>query len=200
VRRADTERRARAKKQRTRRLGLVGGGALLAVGAVAAVVALGGVRNGGAAGSGLAPGEISGPFGQHYAGLKARLGAAVVSTMMDTMSSRAHFHPRLTLLVDGKQLTVPANIGIDPRVDGMQMASLHTHDATGIIHVEGMERATLGEFFAVWGVPLSADQLGSYRQPVRMWVDGRRSRAYGNLQLADGQRIILAVGPGDPKL
>jgi hypothetical protein len=179
----------------------VGVGALLAVGTVAAVVALGGSGNGpGVGGRGLAPGEISGAFGQHYAGLPARVGTAKVSRMMDTMSSPAHFHPTLTILADGTPLSVPANIGIDPREDGMRMASLHTHDATGIIHVEGMERATLGQFFAIWGVPLSADRLGSYRQPVRMWVDGTRSRAYGKLQLADGQRIILAVGRGDPKL
>lgn len=196
---------AAAQRQRAPRLPLAAGAivAVLAVGAVAAVVGLGGGNRERAAGAGggraLAAGELGGAFGQHYAGLDARRRAAGVTTMMDTMGSPVHFHPRLAVFADGKRLDVPANIGIDPRRDGMQMASLHTHDDSGVIHVEGQERATLGQFFAVWGVPLGSDRLGSYRRPVRMWVDGKPSRAFGNLKLADRQKIVLAVGRGGPK-
>lgn len=200
VERLEAERRAAGRERRGRRLRLLGGGAgsMLAVGAVAAAVAVGGGDDG--SGDGLAPGETAGAFGQHYAGLDARRAAAKVTTMMDTMDSQAHVHPKLTILADGKPVAVPANIGIDPREDGMQMASLHTHEEPGVVHVEGMESATLGQFFAVWGVPLGADRLGPYRQPVRMWVDRKPARAFGRLKLADGQSITLAVGRGDPKL
>jgi hypothetical protein len=199
--RLEAERRAAAKRRRTRRLRLAGTGVavLVAVGAGAAAVALNGAGDDPGGQAGLAPGEITGAFGQHYAGLDARRDAAGVTTMMDTMSSQVHLHPQLTILANGKPLSVPANIGIDPRQDGMQMASLHTHEEPGVIHVEGMEPATLGQFFAVWGVSLSADRLGPYRQPVRMWVDGERSRAFGTLSLAHKQRVILAVGRGGPK-
>lgn len=176
-----------------------GVGVLLTVGLGAAVLAIGGGGDAGGGGTGLAPGESAGAFGQHYAGLRTRRDAAKVTTMMDTMSSQAHFHARLTILADGQPLSIPANIGIDPRQDGMQMASLHTHEEPGIIHAEGIESATLGQFFTVWGVPLGPRRLGSYREPVRMWVDGRRSRAFGTLKLADGQRIVLAVGQADAK-
>lgn len=206
--RLEAERRAAARDTRQRRLRLVGAGlaAIVLAGVVGAVIALsggsgdsaGGITTG-SAGQTLASGEVAGPFGQHYVSLDARRTAAGVTTMMDTMESQVHFHPRLSIVADGKPVPVPANIGIDPRQDAMRMASLHTHEEPGIIHVEGQENATLGQFFAVWGVPLSADRLGAYREPVRMWVDGRRSEAFGRLRLADGQNIILAVGRGGPR-
>jgi hypothetical protein len=99
-------------------------------------------------------------FGPHYDGLVQRRRAAQVPTMMQTMGSRVHFHPLLKVFVNDKPVTVPANIGIDPRAPGMQMAGLHTHDATGTIHVEGVPGARLGQFFAIWGVPFSARRLG----------------------------------------
>lgn len=40
------------------------------------------------------------------------------------------------------------------------MAGLHTHDGSGKLHAEGLERATLGEFFSIWGVAFSKDRLG----------------------------------------
>jgi hypothetical protein len=145
------------------------------------------------------PTAMDAPFGQHYDGLSQRRQAAGVPTMMDTMNSSVHFHPLLAVYVNGKQVQVPANIGIDPTQDPMQMAGLHTHDPSGKIHVEGVPGARLGQFFAIWGVPLSAKQLGPYRaggnDAVRMWVDGKPSAAFGRLKLADGQRIVVGFGP-----
>jgi hypothetical protein len=96
-------------------------------------------------------------------------------------------------------VTVPANIGIDPREDSGQMASLHTHDDSGTIHNEGQAGATLGQFFAVWGIPFSNDRLGPDRADegriVQMWVDGEPSQAWGSLALADGQDIRITFGP-----
>lgn len=182
------------RARRGRRLRLIGAGsaALLVVVVVAGVL--------GASGGRTAPGRpVGGAFAQHYDGLTARRDAAAVTTMMDTMDSKAHFHPELTIVADGEPIPVPSNVGIDPREDGMQMASLHTHDEGGAIHVEGQAGSTLGQFFAVWGVPLSAQRLGPFRRPVRMLVNGKRSTAYGKLRLADGQRILLTVGRGGPK-
>jgi hypothetical protein len=150
----------------------------------------------------VAVAPASAPFGQHYDGLVQRRKAANVPTMMETMNSPVHLHPVLKVLVDGREVPVPANIGIDPLEDGMQMAGLHTHDTTGTIHVEGVRGARLGQFFAVWGVPFSARQLGPYHasagKSVRMWVDGKASDAYGALELADGQRIVVSFARGLP--
>ena len=196
--RADVERRAATRSRRTRRLRVAAIAAALVGGAIAAVVAFAG-GGGGAGVAGLASEEVAGPFGQHYAGLQERRQSAGVTTMMDTMNSQAHYHPTLRVSIDGKPQALPPNIGIDPREDPMQMASLHTHDEPGVIHAEGIEPATLGQFFAVWGVPLGPQRLGPRRGPVRMSVDGKPSRAFGDLVLKDGQRIVLAVGRGGPE-
>lgn len=187
----------RAERRGRARSAIVAGAvAVLALGAVTALGAFGGQD-----GSASRAAAVQGPFGQHYEGLQARREAVEIPTMMQTMGSQAHFHPRLWLFVDGEQLTPPANVGIDPGRDAMQMAGLHTHDGSGKLHVEGVERATLGEFFAIWGVAISNDRLGPHRamagRTVRVWVDGKPSRAFGALQLRDGQRIVVSYGRRD---
>lgn len=188
--RVERERAAQRAERRARaRSAIVAGGvALLAISAVTALLALSGED-----------GTVEGPFGQSYEGLDARREAANIPTMMQTMGSKAHSHPHLWVYIDGEQVAVPANIGIDPDQDAMQMAALHTHDDSNKLHVEGVERATLGQFFAIWGVALSHERLGQHRatatETVRMWVDGKRSDAFGKLQLRDGQRIVVSYGP-----
>jgi hypothetical protein len=109
-----------------------------------------------------------------------------------------HIHPRLALYARGRALPLPTNIGIDPTRPASEMAGLHTHDSSGVIHVEGARDATLGQFFRIWGVPFGAERLGPYRadgrETVGMWVDGSPSRAFGSLRLADGQRIVVSYG------
>jgi hypothetical protein len=195
--RAERELRRHEQALRARRLRLAGAVALAVVlaGSVTAAVIVG------SSGSnekraGVAVAERA--FGQHYVGLVRRRQQAGVPTMMQTMKSRIHYHPVLSVFVNGRSVTVPANIGIDPTKDPMDMAGLHTHDAHGTIHVEGTDHATLGKFFQIWGVPLSALRLGPYRaqgrRTVRMWVNGRPSRAFGALKLADRQRIVVSYG------
>lgn len=109
-----------------------------------------------------------------------------------------HFHPRLTLFANGREILVPPNIGIDPAAPPSEMAGLHTHDTSGTIHNEAGTGSTLGQFFAVWGVPFARDRLGPFSadrdDQVRMWVDGEPSPAYGDLKLAEGQEIVVAYG------
>lgn len=126
---------------------------LLAVTGVTAVVAFG-TGEGGTREAGVA-----GPFGQHYEGLEERRSAARLPTMMDTMGSKAHFHPNLWVYVDGKPAGVPANIGIDPGRDAMEMAGLHTHDGSGKVHAEGVSRATLA----------SSSPSGAFRSRPTGW-------------------------------
>lgn len=67
-----------------------------------------------------------------------------------------HVHPRLTVLVDGVSLEVPAGIGDSPNC----LAELHTHDASGQLHVESFDPnkiLTLGQFFATWGEDLEKE-------------------------------------------
>src|SRR5260221_13250232 len=115
------------------------------------------------------------------------------------MDSPAHFPPPLAVYVNGRQVTVPANVGIVPDEPPMQMAGLLPHDTSGTIHDEGMSSSRLGQFFSVWGGPFSAGRLGPYRasgpQAVRVWDDRKPPRAFGALGLADGQQTPRPLRP-----
>jgi hypothetical protein len=101
---------------------------------------------------------------------------------------RMHVHTHLTLVVNGKARLVPAGIGIWPPLGpqspktGLFVVSqkycfswLSTHFADGIIHTESPVPRTfrLGQFFDVWGQPLSRTRLGPVRGPVTAIVDGK---------------------------
>jgi hypothetical protein len=139
------------------------------------------------------------PFGPHYEGLEERRLAAGVPTMAE--GGGEHFHPEIEIYANQKKVPVPANIGIDPSQPPTLMAGLHTHDESGTIHNEAGSGATLGDFFAVWGVPFSADRLGPFEasdsKAVRMWVHGQPSEEFGDLELEDGQQIVIDYGPED---
>lgn len=148
---------------------------------------------------GGSPLASEGAFGPHAEGLEERRTAAGVPTMAE--GGGEHFHPEVQIYANGKKVPVPANIGIDPSQPPALMAGLHTHDESGTIHNEAGSGATLSDFFAVWGVPFSADRLGPFdasgSKTVRMWVDGQPSGEYEELQLQDGQQIVIAYGPQD---
>lgn len=71
-----------------------------------------------------------------------------------------HIHAHLDVSVDGQPVEVPAGIGIDR--SGRGISPLHTHNATGVIHIESpVNRAfNLGEFFTEWEVTLSPNNVG----------------------------------------
>src|SRR5581483_2066788 len=52
---------------------------------------------------------------------------------------------------------------------------LHVHAQDGVIHVESpvVQTYTLGQFFDLWGQPLSSSQVGPASGPLTVFVDGR---------------------------
>lgn len=110
-----------------------------------------------------------------------------------------HIHQHLDIWVDGDKVTVPANLGID--AGEAFISDLHTHDTAGIMHVESptSQSFTLGQFFAVWGLPLSADCIGSLCEQgdkqLRVWVNGEQVEADPTrIVLAEHQEIAIAYG------
>ena len=96
-----------------------------------------------------------------------------------------HIHPHLTVRVDGVEEVISAEIGIVPGC----MAEVHTHDATGTIHLESLERGktfTLGQFFAVWGRPIERNGY-----TLTATVDDSPLSDPAALTLKDGQKIVL---------
>ena len=53
---------------------------------------------------------------------------------------------------------------------------LHTHTADGINNIESPVRRTftLGDFFAIWGQPLSSTQVATAQGPVIAYLNGVR--------------------------
>ena len=111
-----------------------------------------------------------------------------------------HIHPKLNVVIRDKPIAVPANMGI-----GAAHQPMHTHETDGTIHVEGAaERATIGQFMALWGVTFGRDRLGPYRsngsERVRMWVKMprgklfRETRPNAAAKLTDGEEIYLFFG------
>src|ERR1700682_4376822 len=80
--------------------------------------------------------------------------------LMGSEGSVLHIHAYLDVFVNGPPVPVPADIGIDQQAG--TISPLHTHDNSGVIHIEPPGQATfsLAQFFTEWQVSLSASQLG----------------------------------------
>lgn len=113
----------------------------------------------------------------------------------------------LELFAAGRTVIVPAGIGVAPPrraagafvVGGRCATPLRTSEPTGVIELVAGTRATLGDLFAVWGRPLAARRLLSFRGPVRAWVDGARWRGpVRRIPLRHHAQIVLVSGPAVP--
>jgi hypothetical protein len=98
-----------------------------------------------------------------------------------------HIHAHLTVYVNGVLRPLPAGVGVvSPVASGtgnetLYSAStcyywLHVHAQDGVIHVESPTTATytLGQFFAIWGEPLTSTQVASASGSVTAYVNGVR--------------------------
>ncbi|ABL81724.1 hypothetical protein Noca_2218 [Nocardioides sp. JS614] len=80
------------------------------------------------------------------------------------MGTAEHYHPRLEIIIGGKPVQLPANIGVDPSTGAM--SAVHTHETDGTIHIEADtvgEVFTLGQLFTQWGVQLTSTQIGGVK-------------------------------------
>jgi hypothetical protein len=116
-----------------------------------------------------------------------------------------HIHQHLDLFVDGKPVSVPAGIGFGPTLAHTTfLAFLHTHDASGIIHVESPSQYdyTLGQFFGVWGVPIGRTRIGGLTgKPLHVWVNGHPFLGDPTkLVLSSHEEIAIAYGTPPAKI
>ncbi len=183
--------RLAARRKRIKVASLVG---VAALATVAAVLVFTLARGGG--GSDLLTGPA--PWPSNTAGLATRMSEAGLPALTAMEQLDFHIHQHLDISVDGNPVTVPANIGIDPSVG---IAVLHTHDDTGIIHVESPEARdfTLGNFFDVWGVRLTDTCIGGYcndgTRTLRVYVNGKPATVgVRDVVLTEHEEIDLASG------
>ncbi|MFG1704130.1 hypothetical protein ACFLIM_13140 [Nonomuraea sp. M3C6] len=118
------------------------------------------------------------------------------------MGHAEHYHAHLTIFVDGEEVEVPADIGID----GDDMSPVHTHDDRGVIHVESHAKGdvfTLGQIFKQWGVTLSAGQIGALKtgngRTLTAEVDGKPVTGDpAAIAIRPHEQISLVYGVPDP--
>lgn len=140
-----------------------------------------------------------------------------------------HIHAHLTLYDNGKPVVVPADVGIpfspaianntnlSPQGQPYCLYWLHTHDATGIVHIESPTQATytLGQFFDIWhntaawdaqstlassaGVPpISASFIDALKSAkpgdVHAFVGGKPVSDYRGITLTAHKLITIELG------
>ncbi len=131
----------------------------------------------------------------------AAISAAGLSTI--TMEGEAeHIHAHLDIIVGGQPVTVPANIGIDTQAGAM--SPLHTHDSSGVLHIESPIRRpyNLAELFTEWDVSLSADNIGGLHaaagKTLSVYVNGQlRQGDPATITFADHDEVALIYGGAD---
>jgi hypothetical protein len=140
--------------------------------------------------------------------------AAINGISCDALESTVvHVHVHLAIFVDGEEQEVPFGVGIGqpwqvsstargPFVtDGLCFYWIHTHTGDGVIHIESpvRRRFTLGDFFAIWQVPLSATQVGPAQGQLFTYVNGQAATTNPpDIPLLPHERIQLDVGADVP--
>lgn len=115
------------------------------------------------------------------------------------MGTAEHYHPHLRIIIDGSEVPIPPNIGVDPTTGAM--SALHTHEGDGTIHIEADsvgEVFTLGQLFTQWGVALTPQQIGGVRakrgQQVQVTSNGNKVTGDpAALRLEPDQKIPLTL-------
>jgi hypothetical protein len=202
--------RKQASRARNRNIGIVIGVVVVAA-IVALVVVLGG--NGGTGtptptapavvlpDPNSLPGMMKAqPWPNNTADLPARLAALDLPELSD-VAGALHHHVQLYVYVDGQPVTVPQNIGLSSQA----ASPLHTHDDTGLVHVESADpnfAPVLGQFMDVWGVYFTKDCLGDQcnqgDKQVRVYENGQLYTGDPTLMpLTDLTAVVIAYGTQD---
>jgi hypothetical protein len=111
-----------------------------------------------------------------------------------------HIHQHVAVLDHGKPVPIPDDVGRP--IVGQCFYWIHTHTPDGIVHIEApsFKTFTLGNFFDVWGEPLSATNVAGAKpkrgEHVAVWVDGRAY--FGDprkIELTQHLDVTIDVGP-----
>ncbi len=107
-----------------------------------------------------------------------------------------HWHPELAIFVKGEKQEIPANLGMGAGI----MAGVHTHDTTGVLHLEPRGRVTkndtkLGVFFKIWIKQFNSncifDSCNGPEGTVKMLVNGAENNEFENYQMNDKDKIEI---------
>ncbi len=117
-----------------------------------------------------------------------------------------HIHSHLVIYNNGSPVLVPAGIGIGKPWSiasggfiqgGSCFYWIHTHDTSGVIHIEapGKQKFTLGQFFDIWGQPLTGSNIAGYSGKVSVYVNQKLVTIDPRtVSLKNHENITLEVG------
>jgi hypothetical protein len=117
-----------------------------------------------------------------------------------------HNHAHLDIFINGQPYTVPSQVGIVP---GKCIYWLHTHDDSGIIHIESpvTRNFTLGQFFDIWKKKFSNmqifDNTVSAKDAMSVYVNGNKvngDASYRNINLNEHDQIAIVFGKSPTKI
>jgi hypothetical protein len=106
-----------------------------------------------------------------------------------------HWHPELTIIIKGKKQEIPQGIGL-----GVVEQTLHTHDATGVLHLEVSGLVTkdmtkLGRFFSIWGKQFTPTCIFEFcngsEGKMKMTVNGKGNTEFGDYRMQDKDQIEI---------
>lgn len=130
---------------------------------------------------------------RHPEGSQTSTTPVVDGISCDTVEhTQVRLHTHLYILDNGKHITIPAEIGIENNARCLYW--IHTHDTTGVIHVEApvQRKFTLGKFLDIW--KLYPKEI--FGKQVKVYVN---SQLYnGNLRslpLKNQENIVIEIGP-----
>jgi hypothetical protein len=106
-----------------------------------------------------------------------------------------HYHTHIHLIVEGNDVPVPMNIGLDAATQ--TYAPIHTHDDRSVIHIEADVKnyhSDLQNVFDIWGVRFNSQCVGGYCNGVKMWVNGKPSTSYGAYVMQPHDAITIVEG------
>jgi hypothetical protein len=185
-RRREEERRRAARAKRNLTIGAIVGSVLVVALAISIYVFL------------IAPNSMTN---------SSALNPPVDKISCDQLEQTAtHFHVHVTLYVNGAPVQIPQQIGIasdSSAPSGTCFYWLHTHDTTGVIHIEAPkdQNFTLGNFVHIWGKQFSQLNYQIELDQTDGWqafVDGKPySGDFHNMVLKSHMVITLAYQSPD---
>lgn len=114
----------------------------------------------------------------------------------DIISRRGiHWHPTLSITTKGEEQEIQANLGL-----GVVQQPIHTHDATGVLHLEAQGMVTtdetrLGRFFEIWGKQFNANCIFEFCNgpdgTVRLFVNGAENNEFDRYPMKDKDKIEI---------
>ena len=141
---------------------------------------------------------VTAPWPAELQNLSARL-RAIGLPALSAEGSALHIHQHLDLMINGAPVAIPSGIGINAAAGFI--SDIHVHDDTGVIHVESPTRQTftLGQFFDIWGVRLTASCIGGYctdaTHSITVYSNGKPvSGNPRSLALESHQEIVIVYG------